>query len=156
MQHFSTGLGLSFDHPLAWRASRYEERETFYDLIVYLSNERLHAPCTTTHTNGVTTCGDPIGNLAPGGVLVSWGNVGYPHNGPEIPHPNARIDGQPAAIKVQRPGDCARIDGDETITADIARPGGNHYEMVACLRGPNAPGNDTLARRMLAMTKVTA
>ena len=159
MQHFSAGvhLGLSFDHPRAWRESRYEETSSFYLLIVYLSNERLHPPCTTTPTNGgvLTRCGDPIARLAPGGVLVSWGNVGFPHTGPEIPHPNSRINGLPASVKVERPGNCGRIGGDETITADVARPLGNHYEMVACLRGPNVSGNAALVRRMLALTKVT-
>jgi hypothetical protein len=160
MQYFSagTGFGLSFDHPRAWRESRYQASGSFYDLSAYLSTERLQAPCTTTHTNGglVTSCGEPITKLSPGGVLVSWGDVGFPHTGPEIPHPNARIYGQPASITVERPGKCGRIGGDETITADIARPHGNHYEMVACLRSPNVRGSERLVRKMLAMTKVTA
>ena len=160
MQQFAgdVHVGLSFDHPAAWRESMYQDSGSFYDLIVYVSNQRLHAPCATTHTGKgiLTTCGEPISRLTAGGVLVSWGNVGFPHVGPEIPHPNARIDGRPATIEIQRPGDCGRIGGDETITADIARPHGNHFEMVACLRSPNVPDNETLVRRMLAMTKVTA
>ncbi len=128
---------------------------SFSDLIVYLSNAPLHDPCTTI--GGTTTCGRPLAKLRPGDVLVSWNNVGFPHVGPEIPHPNTTIGGQPADLEATRPGDgmCTSLGQDETVTADIARPQGNHYEMVACLRGPNLARNEALVRQMLASTRVT-
>ena len=159
LQHFSGGTtaAISFDHPAAWRESRYVESGSFSDLIVYLSDARLHAPCTTTRTNGgeLTRCDWPLRKLAPGEVLVSWSNIGFPHEGPEIPHPNATINGRPARIEVASPGACSAVGGDETITADIARPRGNHYEMVACLRGPNLSRSEALVNRMVDSAHVT-
>jgi hypothetical protein len=160
MQRFvaGRGFGLTFEHPQSWTEARYPESFTFSDLIAYVSNNRLHNPCTTTDFSGVvtTTCAEPIPRLGPGGVLVSWSNIGYPHTGPEIPHPNLTIDGRPAHLSVTQPGDCARLGAQETVTVDIARPVDNHYEMVACLRDPGVAGNETLVRQMLASVRISA
>jgi hypothetical protein len=155
MQRFSGNVGsLSFLHPRTWHETRYAVRSSFSDLIVYLSTAPLHDPCVTT--GETTTCGRPLAKLSPGGVVVSWNNIGFPHVGPEIPHPNTTIGGQPADLEVTRPGSgmCTGLSQDETVTADIARPHGNHYEMVACLRGPDLARNETLVRSMLASTHV--
>jgi hypothetical protein len=50
---------------------------------------------------------------------------------------------------------CTGLGQDETVTADVARPQGNHYEMVACLRGPNLTRDEALVHQMLASTRVT-
>jgi hypothetical protein len=160
LRRFSGNLGtLRFSHPRAWREQYYAWDSSFIDVIVYLSNRTLRNPCTTrTDSAGVTTsCGRPLAALRPGDVLVTWQNVGYPHTGPEIPHPNTTISGQSADVEVARPGDsqCAGLGQDETMTADIARPQGNHYEMVACLRGPNLSRNEAFVRQMLVSTRVT-
>jgi len=150
--------GLRFDHPRSWLEVAFTAtRSTFRESIVYLSNVKLHDPCTRTFSSGgeFITCGAPVSWLPIGGVLVSWSNVGFPHSGPEIPHPNMTIHGRPALVTVARHGDCDRIGGQETITADIARPFGNHYEIVACLRGPGLQSNEALVRRMLDSTFVT-
>jgi len=157
-RHFSAGQAfgpLSFQYPAEWSPSRYHWDTSFTDLIVYLSNAPLHAPCTTMkNSQGITTtCQDPIRALPAGGVLATWSIVGYPHSGPEIPHPTTTINGQPASIAVSKPGDCSRLGAQETVTADIGRPIGNHFEMVACLRGPNIAGNEALVRQMLASTR---
>ncbi len=156
MQRFSGNVGtLTFSHPRAWRESHYTRVSSFTDLIVYLSNAPLHDPCT--RIGGTTTCGRPLAKLRPSDVLVSWENVGFPHTGPEIPRANTTIGGQPAELEVARPGDgmCTGLGQTESMTADIARPQGNHYEMVACLRGPNVTRDEALVRQMLASTRVT-
>jgi len=152
------GFGLSFWYPRTWSPSSYRFQTSFTDLIVYLSNVPLHNPCRTTNIAGVlsTTCHDPVRLLPPGGVIASWSNVGYPHPGPEITDPNMTISGRPASLVVGRSADCSRIGGQETITAEIARPVGNHYEMVACLRSPNAVANEKLVRQMIASVHVSA
>ncbi|MDQ1381515.1 MAG: hypothetical protein QOJ71_2234 [Actinomycetota bacterium] len=159
MQRFSdrTAFGLTFEHPRAWIEFRYRRSSSFSDLITYASNTRLHDPCTTTRSPNVetTTCGDPVTRLGPGGVLVSWSNIGFPHTGPEIPHPNMTIDGQPTRFVVTKPGGCARLGAEETVTVDIARPIGNHFEMVACLRDPDLAGNEALVRQMLASVRIS-
>jgi hypothetical protein len=158
IRHFSAGQAfgpLSFQYPAAWSPSYYRFDTSFADVIVYLSNAKLHAPCTTKNNLGdiTTTCQDPIRVLPAGGVLTTWSIVGYPHPGPEIPHPNTTINGQPASIAVTKPGDCSHIGAQETVTAEIGRPIGNHFEVVACLRGPNVAGNEALVRQMLASTR---
>jgi hypothetical protein len=162
VQQFSAGngTGLSFVHPMAWRETRYSMMTSFSDLVVYLSNRPLHAPCTTTRTGGnlTTTCARPLAKLGPGGVLVSWSDIGFPSIGPFPAHPNTTIGGRRAEVEIARPGDgpCTGLGQDESITADIARPvADNYYEMVACLRGPNLARSETLVRRMLASTRVT-
>jgi hypothetical protein len=59
-------------------------------------------------------------------------------------------------VTVETPGSCSRIGADRTVTADIAQPRGNHYEMTACLRSPGDDGNEKLVNDMLASVKVTA
>ena len=156
LQRFSGNVGsLTFSHPRRWHETKYTMVSSFSDLIVYLSNAPLHDPCSTL--GSTTTCGRPLARLHPGDVLVTWSNIGFPHTGPEIPHPDTTIGGQPADLEIARPGGgtCTGLGQDETVTADIARPHGNHYEMVACLRGPNLARNEALVRQMLASTHVT-
>lgn len=158
-QDFSAGPGfeLTFSHPRMWRESRYSMTSSFTHLIVYLSDADLHDPCVTTQSavGETTRCAPPVAALLGGQVLVSWSNVGFPRPGPEIPHPTTRIGGQPAEIATKRTPECDALGGEMSITADIARPRGNHYEMIACLRGPNLALNKTLVLRMLDSTRVT-
>ncbi len=154
MQQFSAsrGFGLSFVHPRAWQEYRYDISGSFSDLIVFLSNTRVPDPCIRTASS--IDCSDPIKKLEAGQILVSWSNYGYLHTGPEIPHANTTISGEPARVTLERPGNCG-IGAQETITADIARPQGNHYEMKACLRGPNLARDEALVGSMLHSVRVT-
>ena len=87
--------------------------------------------------------------------MITWNNVGFPHLRGEVAHPNTTIDRQSARLEVANPGSCVGLRGQETITVDIARPLGNHYEMVACLRGPGLAANETLVREMVSSVRVT-
>jgi hypothetical protein len=150
---------VTFEHPRAWTEVRYTRSTSFTDLVTYLSNVKLHDPCATTRspTEVTTTCGDPVDALPPGGVLVSWTNIGFPRSGPDIPNPNMTIDRRPARITVTNPGNCSRLGAQETVTVDIERlMTGNYYEMVACLRDPGSIDNEALVRRMVASTLVSS
>lgn len=156
MQRFADG-GLSFEHPRPWTEARYTRISSFTTLLTYLSNAQLHDPCTTTRspTETTTTCGDPIKALPPGGVLATWTAVGRPMVGPAVPHPNMNVHGRSASFALARPGECARLGVDETITVDINRGvPDNYYEMVACLRDPGAAAHETLVREMVASTEI--
>ncbi len=137
---------------------RYDASFTFNDLIGYVSNVALDDPCSRTVSSGAETvsCSDPIEVLSVGGVLVSWQIGSKPTGGPDVPQPNTTVDRRSAHLAISRPGDCARLGGQETITVEIARPRGDHDEMVACIRGPGLTGNEMLVRHMLASTRVIA
>jgi len=157
--HFNGGpvpAGLSFDYPTAWRAAWWDDHSSFSNLVTYLSPLPLHDPCARFPT--MVTCGDPIASLPPGGVLVSWSTIGFPHfpGTPEVPNPNTTVSGQPARVVTDYPGDCGRLLATETITANIAIPEGNHYEMTACLRDPGIAADEALVRQMLATVRITS
>jgi len=155
--HFSGGpsVGLAFDYPATWRAQWWDYHSSFTFLITYLSPLTLHDPCTRTSSS--TSCSQPLAALPAGGVLVTWQNVGIPRplGAPEIENPNTTIDGQASRVTTERPGDCSLVDADETVTADISRPGGNHFEMIACLRQPGVASDEALIHLMLASVRVT-
>jgi hypothetical protein len=157
--HFDNGV-LAFDFPARWEHQDLTSiPSTFVSYLGYFSSMTLHDPCTTTSVaNGSqVTCGDPIEALEPGAALVTWANVGFPTAAgePEIASPNTTISGQTARVDVQDGGDCARLGADKTITADIERPGGNHYRMVACLRGPDLAQAQTAVEQMLQSVRIT-
>lgn len=159
VQELATGpYGLTFSHPVAWREWRYSMASMFSTLIVYLSDADLHDPCTTTRSpQGLTSiCETPIPRLGPGQVLVTWSAVGFPHLAAEVPHPNAKLGGQPARVTTTRAPQCASLGAEASITADVARPGGGRYEMVACLRGPSLARNRTLVLEMLDSLHITS
>jgi hypothetical protein len=149
--------GLSFSYPAEWRPQSFLEVGSFFELITYLSTVTLHDPCTHPQP-GMSICGDPIGTVPPGGVLVMWGNVGFPRTAgqPEVRNPNSTIGGQHARVTTDRPGLCGQFKAEETITADIERPGGNHYEMQACLRSPNLSLSEQRVQAMLTSTRVSS
>jgi hypothetical protein len=149
---------LTFSHPASWTPARYEVVSSFSSAIVYLSNQPLHDPCTRRHLPGGAleiTCGHPITQLVPGGVLIEWTREGFPgwklSRAPGVPQ---RIAGRPSRLDVRRPGRCANLGADETILASISRSSGNGYQLLACLRGPGLAGSERQVRQLLATTTV--
>ena len=141
-------LNLAF--PSAWRQAHYRKSSSFTDLLVYLTNERLHAPCTDG------SCGYPIDRLSPGGVLVSWSANGFPDW--TLAHARGQVitvDGRPAKL-LHDPGACSDIGADVSVVVDIPRPAAteNFYELVACARQPGAGTAERLVNRMLATTMI--
>jgi hypothetical protein len=152
--------GLAFDYPTGWTSQPFGVVSSFSNVITYLSPTPLHDPCTRTSapSGEEITCGYPVTQLDPGTLLVTWMNIGFPHPAgqPEVSQPNTTIGGRAARMDTATPGNCARIGGDKTIVADIERPGGNHYEMQACVRGPGLTDMERAIDQMLDSTEVTA
>ncbi len=123
--------------------------------MVYLSTQATHDPCRTTASalgGTTTTCGWPVGRLAPGGVVVLLENRGSP--GVSLTNfagQSTRVDGRSAKLSTQRPGICRALGADATISVAIARPlASNWTALAACLRGPHLAEQERQVRAMLS------
>ena len=129
---------LRFTYPHSWRdVEHYTELTNFSSVIVFLSNQKLHAPCTRTKTPEVssTHCGWPVSRLKPDGILAEWSTSGSP---------SWTIDDAPGTlqmiggVQVTCPGSSQAIGGQETISAVVKESvPNNYYSFMACMRGPN-------------------
>ena len=156
-EHYA-GKAISFDYPAAWRRKSYKKESSFSSAIVFLSTARMHDPCVRTKIFGGTTetCGMPVDQLDPCGVVIEWSANGFPlwtlerQGGGE-----STIAGRPATVREETPGDCEHLGADVTITAAVSRAAPyNWYQMRACLKGPDV---DELRRQislMLASMKI--
>lgn len=150
--HYS-GKAIAFDYPAALYRHSYTKESSFSSSIVFLSTARMHNPCVVTkRANGTeTSCGLPVDQLEPGGVLIEWSANGFPGVTVDGQGPGGTtIAGRPATLHEEKPGDCEYLGADMTIYADVSRDaaGDNWYEMRACLKGPNL---DELRRQISSM-----
>ena len=144
---------LSFSHPAAWKAYPFRwAGELHFRPMVYLSTQPLHDPCSTK--GNTTSCGFPVKQLEPGGVLVTW-NASTPPAMELGPGSRIRIDGREARRVDTAGGMCRRIGGDRTIDVLIAtRPlPSTPTEFTACLRGPGLAQAEKSVEALLASTK---
>jgi hypothetical protein len=150
-----SAMGLSFRYPATWHAGTWNDVSSFTALIVYLSTGPQHDPCTVTTGPGMNTvtCGDPIGTLPSGGVLVRWSADGFP--GFRLPEPDATIGGRPALETKTSGGWCASVGGTETITVTIPRDiPDNSYQMQACMSAPNLAQQEAQISAMLSTVEI--
>jgi hypothetical protein len=144
---------LSFSHPAAWKAYPFRwTGELHFRPMVYLSTQPLRDPCST---NGNTTsCGFPVKQLEPGGVLVTW-NASTPPAMALGPGSRIRVDGREARRVDTAGGMCRRIGADRTIDVLIAtRPlPSMPTEFTACLRGPGLAQAEKSVEALLASTQ---
>ena len=133
---------MSFEYPSTWNAAKLEYFSSMSRLIVYLSTSPLSEPCESE--GNAVTCGMPVDQLEPDGVLVSWFLYELPGPAPSpIPNPSAvavEIGGRPATVTQEVPSSpCADIGGEQELYAriDVPNAPGNYVEMDACVRGPN-------------------
>ena len=149
---------LKFTYPASWRdVEHYTEMTSFSSVIVFLSNQKLHAPCTTTRNPGgsSTHCGWPVTTLISGGVLAEWSASGSPSwTIDDAKGKTHTIGGMTAKVQVIRPGSCDAIGGQETINAVVeeAVPD-NYYSFTACIRGPNLARTTTWVMAFLRSTQ---
>jgi hypothetical protein len=145
-----SAMGLSFRYPATWQAGTSNDVSSFTAPIVYLSTGQQYDPCSVTTSPGekTVTCGDPMGTLAPGGVLVRWDLDGFP--GFRLTKPNVTIAGRPALETKTSGGWCASLGGTETISVIIPRDQpDNWYGLNACLSAPNLPQQEAQISAML-------
>jgi hypothetical protein len=146
---------LSFTYPAAWAPSVFTEQTLHFHPMVYLSTQPTHDPCRTVASAGggsSTTCGWPVGRLAPGGVVVVLENRGSPlaslTNFAGVP---TLIGGRRAKVSTQRPGSCGDLGADATISVAISRPmPSNWTALSACLRGPHLAEQERQVRALLS------
>jgi len=143
---------LSFTHPAAWKASTPPAQEIHFNPLVYLSTQPVHDPCTTSGNE--TTCGFPVTQLEPGGVLVSW-LYGGPPAFSLGPGKQTRVGGRPASRVETAGGMCRSIGADRTIDVTIAlRPlPSAPLQFTACLRGPGLTQSEAGVDALLASTR---
>jgi hypothetical protein len=147
---------LSFSHPAAWKAYPFRwAGELHFRPMVYLSTQPLQDPCSTR--GNTTSCGFPVKQLEPGGVLVTW-NASSPPALALGPGSRIRVDGREARRVDTAGGMCRRIGADRTIDVLIAtRPlPSTPTEFTACLRGPGLAQAEKSVEALLASTQFTS
>jgi hypothetical protein len=138
--------GITFDYPSHLHVDPIPVDEHYVQIIGYVSNERLHPPCTTTHIAGETTtrCGMPVKHLSPGGVLVAWSFNVAPGGGRDLmssmPGVATVVAGRPAKLYIaSNPttvnNDCYGLGAARFVKASVRPPGANNATlfMLACL-----------------------
>jgi hypothetical protein len=144
---------LSFDHLAAWKAYPFRwAGELHFRPMVYLSTQPVQDPCSTKGTT--TSCGFPVKQLEPGGVLVTW-NASTPPAMALGPGSRIRVDGREARRVDTAGGMCRSIGADRTIDVLIAtRPlPSTPTQFTACLRGPGLAQEEKSVEALLASTK---
>ena len=147
---------LSFSHPVAWKAYPFPwVGELHYRPMVYLSTQPVRNPCSTKENT--TSCGFPVKQLEPGGVLVTW-NASDPPAMTLGPGSRIQVDGHQAGRVDTAGGLCRRIGGDRTIDVLIAtRPlPSAPTEFTACLRGPGLAQEEKSVTALLDSTQIAS
>lgn len=136
MAHF-TDCYLSFSYPSTWRAETYVEVSSFTNALVFLSPQTMHPPCVTVHksTETITSCGQPFGHLAPGGVLVEWWVDGFlDWSLAKAPGRPITVGGRRAKEALTKAVSACPAGAAQRLTVEVARQvPHNLYEMTACL-----------------------
>jgi hypothetical protein len=149
-----TSASLSFAHPAAWKAYPFRwAGELHFRPLVYLSTQPLHDPCSTK--GNTTSCGFPLRQLLPGGVLITWQASGPPAIALG-PGRRTRIDGHLARRVDTTGGMCGGIGADRTIDVLIETQPlpSTLTEFTACLRGPGLAQEEKSVEALLASTKL--
>ena len=155
-----TFSGGSFERPAGW-ASWTPNRHAPWlaGPVLYLSTDPLLPACATSPgaspnppDAGGMACPWPLVSLSPGGVLVDWYAARILR-----PQPSAgeavQVNGEAARLQVERPGRCAAIGGDETMSVLVPIGLNGRWSNVAvdaCLRGPGLAASEAQVRAMLA------
>jgi hypothetical protein len=147
---------LSFSHPAAWKAYPFRwPGELHFRPMVYLSTQPVHDPCSSK--GNTTSCGFPVSQLAPGGVLVTW-NASSPPAVALGPGSRVQVDGREARRVDTAGGICRSIGADRTVDVLIqTKPlPSTLTEFTACLRGPGLPQEEKSVAALLASTKFSS
>jgi hypothetical protein len=144
---------LSFSHPAAWKAYPFRwAGELHFRPMVYLSTQPVQDPCSTK--GNTTSCGFPVKQLEPGGVLVTW-NASTPPAMALGSGSRIRVDGREARLVDTAGGMCRSIGADRTIDVLIATTPlpSTPTQFTACLRGPGLAQEEKSVEALLASTK---
>jgi hypothetical protein len=144
---------LSFSHPAAWKAYPFRwGGELHFRPMVYLSTQAVQDPCSSK--GNTTSCGFPVKQLKPGGVLVTW-NASNPPSMALGSGSGIKVDGQEARRVDTNGGICRSIGADKTVDVLVQTSPlpSTLTEMTACLRGPGVAQEQKSLDALLASTK---
>lgn len=154
-----TASGISFEAPADWARWRPNLHDWINDgPLIYLSTEALVPTCATvppaTPNPGNAqgrACEWPLGELDPGGVLVTWLTTRILQRLPTEGQP-IEVNGDEARWQTASPGVCEAVKADETISVLVPMhqptPLSN-IAVLACLRGPDLAGSEAKVRAMV-------
>lgn len=159
------GIGwIAFQRPAAWKRWQPNGHDPINDgPLIYLSTESLLPTCAKLP--GATpnppdsrgaACDAPLSSLSANAVLVTWSTTRILQRLPTTGEPIA-MNGSSARLRIERPGSCAAIRGDETIAVlvPIGQPTPlSNIAVVACLRGPDVATSEAQVRAMFTSATV--
>jgi hypothetical protein len=151
MIHYA-GSQLAFNYPAQWSRYEYSVVAHYSSLIVYLSSDRLHDPCTRTSI----VCTQPIERLGAGGVLIKWWAGSFPGwTLADYSGTSTTIASRPAKVLTEPAGNCFGLAARVTVSAYIERAvPANYYGMLACANGPNVGAIERQVMTMLATVRL--
>jgi hypothetical protein len=155
-RHFSSAGEISFDYPATWHARTYPMPPApFSTWLVWLSPQRMHAPCMTRHGTHTTTitCGDPLSRLRPNSILAYWTSNADPawrfrlQRGVPITVAGRRGKWLVQTDTAQAP----RLGETEEITVVVPTPATSDswFQLTVLLRGPDTAGVEAQVKTML-------
>jgi hypothetical protein len=156
--------GISFERPVTWTRWQPNEHDPINDgPLIYLSTDPLLPACATAadatpNPPGAQgwACDWPLTSLSSNGVFVNWLNKRLLESMPSAGEV-LLMNGESARLQIERPGSCAQIGGDETISVlvPIGQPTPlSNVAVVACLRGPDVATAAAQLRALLASARV--
>ena len=151
--------GLSYSYPPGWSIVSWDGASSFTYMVAAISNQRLRNPCF--HHGNVFGCGQPLGRLQPGAMLVEWWEDGYPlWQLADQPGSAISVDGLPAKMEVgpSASSACRGTGASRGISVVVARPQapGNYFQFIACLRCPQLTRETSLALAMLDSARLSS
>ena len=151
---------LRFQYPASWQARRYQENGSFSSLIVDLSTQQMHPPCVTRHGshNTTITCREPIDQLRPGSILVTWSSESWlGWSLAKAYGSRLRVGGRPAKLKVY--SDSCGVGADVNMQVVVGIPGtaetDSWYQLDACIRKPGTTTKERQVRQLLRTVHFT-
>jgi hypothetical protein len=144
--------GLSYSYPRGWYVARWNGPSRFTFMVGAVSNQRLRNPCF--RHGAVGGCGQPLGRLQPGTMLVEWWENGDPQwRLADQPGAPLAVDGRPARMEQGASAlpACLVLGAGGAILVVVAgsQAPGNYFQFTACMRGPGLGRQRTLALALL-------
>jgi hypothetical protein len=152
--------GISFERAATWTRWQPNQHNPIKDgPLIYLSTDPLLPACATTPNATANppdaqgrACAWPLTSLSPNGVFVNWLTSRILDPRPSAGEVIAMND-ESARLQTERPGSCAEIGADETISVwvPIGQPTPlSNIWVVACLRGPDLVTAEAQLRAMFS------
>jgi hypothetical protein len=156
--------GFHTQYPATWFQLQQSSQSMVTTSIVWLSNQRMHDPCSSKATVGGAveeTCNLPLERLGKNGIVVQWLGGGLPRPPGSsvldvVGGSPTTVGGFPAKLATSTAGapNCEGIGATRVVTAvvDVEH---SPIWMTACLRGPHTGQLEAQVKTMLQSTAFT-